>query len=174
MEPGGRDAGRFAALAVSRHIAVWMIPLVVLAVNAFWWLPGIWLASTKGAERLRLCPSRRGLAPLAADRHRRKLPFRLSCWRSGCRACVLLARRSRVRGTALVGVLRRRVFLGLSGRRFRVRLISCSRAGTPMPAYTALAVAGGAGLDELLAATAGRPRTGADRLDRWDAWPGAS
>ena len=32
------------------HAAVWMIPLVVLAVNSFWWLPGVWLASTKGAS----------------------------------------------------------------------------------------------------------------------------
>ena len=30
------------------HVAVWLIPVVVLAVNAFWWLPGIWLAETKG------------------------------------------------------------------------------------------------------------------------------
>ena len=30
------------------HLAVWLIPIIVLAANAFWWLPGIWLASTKG------------------------------------------------------------------------------------------------------------------------------
>ena len=27
-----------------------MIPALVLLFNAFWWLPGIWLASTKGAS----------------------------------------------------------------------------------------------------------------------------
>src|SRR5205814_2900394 len=34
----------------SGHLAVFLIPVVVLAVNAFWWLPGVWLASTKGAS----------------------------------------------------------------------------------------------------------------------------
>ena len=33
-----------------RHAGVWSIPLVVIAVNAFWWLPGLWLASTKGVS----------------------------------------------------------------------------------------------------------------------------
>ena len=32
------------------HVAVWAIPFVVLALNAFWFLPGFWLAATKGAS----------------------------------------------------------------------------------------------------------------------------
>lgn len=40
-----RDSGRFS---VWRHLGVWVIPAVVLALNAFWWWPGIPLASTKG------------------------------------------------------------------------------------------------------------------------------
>lgn len=32
----------------SRHLGVWLIPVLVLGLNAFWWLPGVWLASTKG------------------------------------------------------------------------------------------------------------------------------
>jgi hypothetical protein len=32
----------------SRHVGFWAIPVLVLAVNAFWWLPAIRLASTKG------------------------------------------------------------------------------------------------------------------------------
>jgi hypothetical protein len=31
-----------------RHLGVWLIPVVVLLGNAFWWLPAFWLASTKG------------------------------------------------------------------------------------------------------------------------------
>ena len=52
----GRTRARSATAAVSRHLGVWLIPIVVLAANAFWWLPGIWLASTKGRERLRVQP----------------------------------------------------------------------------------------------------------------------
>jgi hypothetical protein len=33
---------------VSRHVGVALLPLAVLALNAFWWLPGIYLAATKG------------------------------------------------------------------------------------------------------------------------------
>jgi hypothetical protein len=33
---------------ISRHVGVALLPLAVLALNAFWWLPGIYLASTKG------------------------------------------------------------------------------------------------------------------------------
>ncbi len=33
---------------VMRHVGIWLIPVLVLALNAFWWWPGIPLASTKG------------------------------------------------------------------------------------------------------------------------------
>jgi hypothetical protein len=36
------------AFPKSRHAGVWLIPAVVLAANAFWWWPGLWLAGTKG------------------------------------------------------------------------------------------------------------------------------
>jgi len=32
----------------SWNLGVWAIPALVLLLNAFWWLPGVWLASTKG------------------------------------------------------------------------------------------------------------------------------
>ncbi len=41
----GRRGDRFPA---SRHVGVWLIPAIVLGLNAFWWVPGIPLASTKG------------------------------------------------------------------------------------------------------------------------------
>lgn len=45
---GGPEAR--ARFSRSRHTGVWLIPLFVVGVNAFWWLPGLWLASTKGAS----------------------------------------------------------------------------------------------------------------------------
>ena len=55
-----RSRRRTATMSARFHLAVWMIPIVVLAVNAFWWLPGIWLASTKGESGFHVQPSRRG------------------------------------------------------------------------------------------------------------------
>ena len=50
------------------HLAVWMIPIIVLTVNAFWWLPGIWLASTKGRAALRSPIPRASMRRFVADR----------------------------------------------------------------------------------------------------------
>lgn len=45
---GRTKAGQVPGRGRWFHAAVWSIPLLVLAFNAFWWLPGVWLASTKG------------------------------------------------------------------------------------------------------------------------------
>ena len=47
-EPAGTGQSPGHGLSLGRHLAVWLLPLVVLGANAFWWLPGLWLASTKG------------------------------------------------------------------------------------------------------------------------------
>ncbi len=48
---GWRFAKRSAARwNISRHLGFWMIPVVALATNIFWWWPGILLASTAGAS----------------------------------------------------------------------------------------------------------------------------
>ena len=51
----GHSSVAIRAEAAERHldlecaiVGVWLIPVVVLVVNAFWWLPGLWLWSTKG------------------------------------------------------------------------------------------------------------------------------
>jgi hypothetical protein len=43
-----RGQGQGERFPASRHLGVVMIPVAVLLMNAFWWLPGIYLASTKG------------------------------------------------------------------------------------------------------------------------------
>ena len=35
---------------IARHLGFWTIPVVVLALNVFWWLPGIFLAEPAGAS----------------------------------------------------------------------------------------------------------------------------
>lgn len=37
-----------------KHASVWLIPLLVLVANGFWWIPGIWLGSTKGPSNFAL------------------------------------------------------------------------------------------------------------------------
>src|SRR5262249_44897228 len=43
-----------AGFPLSRHAGVWAIPALVLIVNVFWWLPGVWLIATKGQSDLAL------------------------------------------------------------------------------------------------------------------------
>ena len=43
-----RRRGEAGPLSSRAHLGVFVIPVVVLAVNAFWWYPGLFLGSTKG------------------------------------------------------------------------------------------------------------------------------
>ena len=72
-------------LALASHLAVWMIPIVVLAVNAFWWLPGIWLASTKGASDFAFAHPEGVTRTALADHRNREPPIESCCWRRACR-----------------------------------------------------------------------------------------
>ena len=58
---GDRPGERIRGLPVLRHAGVWLLPVVVLAANAFWWLPGIWLASTKGPSDFAFAHSSEGV-----------------------------------------------------------------------------------------------------------------
>ena len=53
-----KGRGEFPRL---RHLGVWLIPAAVLLLNAFWWLPGIWLASTKGVSGFTFAHSNEGV-----------------------------------------------------------------------------------------------------------------
>ncbi len=46
----------------SRHLGVWLIPIAVLSLNAFWWWPGILLAETKGISDFAFAHSNESVA----------------------------------------------------------------------------------------------------------------
>lgn len=45
-----RRSGGEAKVPISRHLGLWVIPLIVLSLNVFWWLPGITLAETRDPD----------------------------------------------------------------------------------------------------------------------------
>ena len=97
----GRVIGR--RFSASRHIGVWLIPLFVLVSNAFWWLPGLWLASTKGASDFAFAHSsegvfRRLLQIVTVEAEVQSILLAL-----GLPGLVLLSRQSRVGGWPLPG-----------------------------------------------------------------------
>ena len=92
------------ALPRSRHAGVWLIPAAVLAANAFWWWPGIWLAGTKGPSDFAFVhpePVGRRLARIATGEAR----IELVLIALAVPGVVILARRDRVAAAALVGIL---------------------------------------------------------------------
>ena len=111
-------------LAFASHLAVWALPIVVLAVNAFWWLPGIWLASTKGASDFAFAHPEGVTAQALADPRFGSANSGRALGGGPAGTGPDLPPRSGPR----IGpdhVLRRRHFLGLSGRRpARSRLLA--------------------------------------------------
>jgi len=159
--PSGVRARKLTLLG---HTAVWMIPLVVLAVNSFWWLPGIWLAATKGPSDFAFVhPEGVGnrLVQIAGS----EPPIQSILLAAGVLGLVVLWRRGPIECWALFGFCAAGLFWGyLAGG---LRALDFLQPGRHTYAFfTALAVAGGAGLDELLRRVRSGPR-GADRLDRW-------
>lgn len=84
-----------------RHLGVWMIPLLVLFLNAFWWAPGLWLTSTKGPSDFAFAHPEGVLVRLIKITKDDKSVER-ELWLLGVPSLVLLAVRARVRGVALV------------------------------------------------------------------------
>ncbi len=113
------------------QLAVWMIPVIVLAVNAFWWLPGIWLASTKGASDFAFAHpegvARRFLQIVVSES-----PIEAVLIAAGMTGAVrLMAARSRPKAGPSSDSAAR-ACSGDTWRGLRARSISCSQGGTPM------------------------------------------
>ena len=148
------------------HLAVWMIPIIVLAVNAFWWLPGIWLASTKGESDFTFTHPEGCVTPVRGDRQSaRSRRFRAILLAAGLPGLFLVWRRSPTEGWALIGFCAAGLFWGyLAGASRALDFLQPGRHTYAF--YSALAVAGGVGLDELFRRLRVGPH-GVDHLDRW-------
>jgi hypothetical protein len=146
------------------HLAVWLIPAIVLTVNAFWWLPGIWLASTKGLSDFAFAHpegvGRRFLQILVSES-----PIEAVIIAAGLPGLFILWRRGPTEPWALVGFCGAGLFWGyLAGASRSLDFLQPGRHTYAF--YSALAIAGGVGLDELFR----RVRVGARGVDHLDCW----
>jgi hypothetical protein len=147
-----------------RHAAVWMIPLVVLALNAFWFLPGIWLAETKGPSDFVLRHTE-GVLQRLAQIVRTEAPIQCILIAAGLPGIYLFSRFNRIFGWAALGFCAAGFGWGyLAGAS---RSLDFLQPGRHTYAFFAvLAMAGGAMLYEVFTRLRGR-RGGAARLDLW-------
>lgn len=150
----------------SRHLGVWLIPLVVLVANAFWWVPGLWLASTKGASDFAFAHPE-GVLTRLGQIVTVEAPIESLLWGAGLVGLALLARCERVLGAGLIGFIGAAFFWGyLAGG---LRSLDFLQPGRHTYAvYTGLTLASALGIAEILnrlaRAEAGENRP---RLDRW-------
>jgi hypothetical protein len=149
---------------ISRHVGLWSIPAVVLGVNAFWWLPGLWLAATKGRSDLAFAhpePVIRRLWEILGV----EAPIESVLWAGAAVGLAVLVRRRCVAAAGLGTFLAAGLFWGYLAGAFR-SLDPLQPGRQTYALYTAAALASGIGGAEIAARvrTAG---TGTGRLDRW-------
>jgi hypothetical protein len=146
----------------SRHVGVWLLPVLVLAANAFWWLPGIWLASTKGPSDFAFSHSRESVWGRLAQIATVEAPIELVLWVLGSLGLVILARRNRISAAGLGGFMAAGFFWGYLAAAFPA-LDSLQPGRHTYALYSGLALAAGFGLTELLS----QLRTRRGRPDLW-------
>ncbi len=146
------------------HLAVWLIPVVVLAVNAFWWYPGIWLASTKGESGFAFAHPE-GVGQRLKQIVSNEAPAQSLLIGLGVPGLYLLWRRQRVQACALIGFCGFGFCWGyLAGG---LRALDFLQPGRHTYAlYLGLAVASGIMVDALAARLRSDGQV-IDHLDRW-------
>ncbi len=145
---GDRPGERTRGLPVLRHAGVWLLPVVVLATNAFWWLPGVWLASTKGPSDFAFAHSSEGVLRRLLQIILAEAEVQSLLIATGLPGLMLLTRQNRIRGAALGGFCLAGFFWGYLAGGFKA--LDFLQPGRQTYAfYTALALAGGVGLDAL-------------------------
>jgi hypothetical protein len=85
------------------HLGVWLIPVVVLAVNGFWWYPGVFLGSTKGDSSFAFSHSNEWVIERLANIAWKESPAQVLLLGAGIPGLVILLRRPGVAGAALLG-----------------------------------------------------------------------
>lgn len=150
----------------SRHLGVWLVPLVVLALNAFWWLPALWLSETKGASDF-VFRHPEGVLTRLARISTNEAPIEPVLIALGLPGSAVLIRRNATMGWTLIGFVVSGFFWGyLAGG---VRWLDFLQPGRHTYAfYSGLALAAGLGLSAFLRRL--RPDEGAPRAVRLDRW----
>lgn len=147
-----------------RHAGVWAIPALVLLLNSFWWMPGIWLASTKGASDFAFAHPE-GVVKRLAQIATTEPVIQRVLWGIGGLGCLPLLRRGGPGGIGLVVFAAAGFGWGyLAGY---ARVLDFLQPGRHTYAlYSALSIAGGFGLEQGLRWLRDRSRA---RLD-WAAF----
>ncbi len=86
-----------------RHAAVWTIPVIVLAANAFWWMPGLSLAGTKGDSSFAFSHSGESLLGRLLKIAWSEAPIQSILLAAGLPGLRMMLRRSPVTGLATAG-----------------------------------------------------------------------
>jgi hypothetical protein len=155
-----RRRGTFPA---SRHLGFWCIPPLVLAVNAFWWFPLVWLWGTKGAWDPAFTHSDESVVQRLWQIVSVEAPIESVLWAGAALGLAVLSRKRPVVAVGLGTFLASGLFWGY--------LAGASRALDPLQPgrhtyalYASAALAAGVGAAEVAA----RVRdAGPGRLDRW-------
>jgi len=151
-------------LTALRHLAVWMIPTIVLLANSFWWLPGIYLARTKGPSEFAFAHPE---GPVSRLEHivRNEAPIQCVLIAAGLPGFILIFRRNPILSWANLGFCAAGFGWGyVAGASRTFDLLQPGRHTYAF--FIALALAAGVTLDEVLKRLRAGPK-GFARLDRW-------
>jgi hypothetical protein len=164
MSSNAHAAASGRALSVLGHLAVLSIPFFVLAVNWFWWLPGVWLMETKGPSGFAFAHPE-GVLTRLGQIARTEPPIQCMLIAAGLPGMFVLFHRDRILGWACLGFCAAGFGWGyVAGAARSLDFLQPGRHTFAF--FTALSVSGGAMLDELLRRLRER-RHGLARLDLW-------
>jgi hypothetical protein len=150
------------------HVAVWLMPVVVLVVNTFWWLPGVFLASTKGDSGFAFSHSGEGVLERLTHIFWTEPTIQRILIVGGLPGLFLLPRRALVPGLALCGFCASGMAWGyLAGANAALDFLQPGRHTFAF--YTGLAIACAVAIEELLR----HLRSISSRWLRPDFWAGA-